>query len=282
MVNFGEALRKGMGFAAEPKRWLPLFVLDAIVLLVFIYGFLAGAPEFFDLMASSGSDPLFGAQVATLVGNFILVGIVWYVLRLWLLGALVHQSAKPREYEKSFKVSFNNIHKIIVATAVVAIITTIVGAIPVIGWLFSILLSIAFFFILQGIILDRLGVASTLKTSWKIFRKDPFDVFISWFLISVVSSLIMLIFALPLLFYVGEFFFSAAIAGTFETGGSAMVLAYFQENMAMITVLGLIALVGMEAGQAFAARAQTEFYLQLKKRFPSILKEFSRKLGRFF
>ena len=179
--------------------------------------------------------------------------------------------------------SLGRLHKVIAAVLIVAIISSLAGAIPYVGWIFSLVIGWVFFFIFQGIIIDNLGIISTLKNSWGIFRKSPFDVFIAWLLIAVISALILGLFALPLLFmFFGMIFSSIMASGSMGPGVAALLTVYLQNNLAMVVAFGLIALVGLELSQVFAIKAQTEFYLQLRKKFPSILKMFKDRIGRFF
>jgi hypothetical protein len=70
--------------------------------------------------------------------------------------------------------------------------------------------------------------------------------------------------------------------GTLDSGSLALLLVYIQSNISTFAALGIVALVGLELSQVFAIKTQTEVYLQMRKSFPSIIKEFSKKVGRFF
>jgi MFS family permease len=283
MVNFGDALKKGLVFCVEPKRWLPLLVLDMAVLCVVIITLLSGMNGIISRAVQSQGDPLALMGIAGLIIGFILLGVAWYLVRIWIIGSLIHQSFRPREIRKGYLLSLSRLHKIVGVTILVAIISGLVGAIPLVGWLLSIFLGWIFFFMLQGVILDDLGIVSTLKNSWRIFRKSMFDVFIAWLLITIISMAIFGLFSIPLMTIFFGMFFNSVITGAVnDPGFLALASLYLQTNLALIVAYGTIALVGLELSQVFAAKAQTEFYLQLRKKYPSIFKAFKDKIGRFF
>lgn len=283
MVNFGDALRKGLRFSAEPKRWLPLLALDAAVLAVALAVLMSGMGPIVGSLLEAQSDPLAMAPLTGYVVGFTLLGIAWYVLRIWIMGSLIHQSARPGEIRKGYTLSLSRLHRVIVAILLTAIISGLAGMVPYLGPLFSIVVSLLLFFIFQGIIIDNLGAVSTIKNSWGIFRKSPLDVSIAWLLIALVSSCIMLVFALPLLIVFFGFMFSSMMAsGVAGSGTAALLAVQLQSNLSVLAPLLLIAVVGLELSQAFAIKAQTELYLQFRKRFPDIWKVFRGKAGRFF
>jgi hypothetical protein len=283
MLDFGDAVGKGLRFCIEPKRWLPLLVLDGAVLGMVLLFLLTNADMIITGILGTQDNPLVWLSFGGYILGMILVFSLWYILRTWVMGSIIHQSFRPREFEKGFKVSLNRLHKVIVAVLLVALISGVLGSIPYAGFIVSIVIGLAFFFVFQGIILDDLGVVSTLKNSWKLFRESPFDVFIAWLIIAIMSLLIMGVFALPLIGSVFSLFLNVVSAtGTLDSGSLALLLVYIQSNISTFAALGIVALVGLELSQVFAIKTQTEVYLQMRKSFPSIIKEFSKKVGRFF
>jgi MFS family permease len=277
MVNFGDALRKGLKFCIEPRRWLPLLILDAAVLTIVISAMLTGMSAIMSGLLEAQGNPLAAASFAGYFIGLLVLGVAWIIVRLWIIGSLIHQSNKPREIEKGFRLSLSRLHRIIAVMILVAIISTIVGMVPFVGWLFALIVSWVFFFVFQGIILDNLGIISTMKNSLHMFQKKPFDVFIAWLLITLVSLAIVLAFALPFMgMFFGAVFTSAMTTGTVEPGALALLTLYLQTNLAPFIAFALLALVGLELSQAFSIKAQTEFYMQLRKKFPSLLKIFRR------
>lgn len=283
MVDFGDAVLKGLKFAVEPKRWLPLFALDATVLGVAIYAFLINMSGFMDLFAGVENNPMAWAQFGAIILWMIIGILIWYILRMYVMASLIHQSRRPKEVDKAYRISLSRLPRVLVSIIIVSLISGLVGAIPVVGWIFSIVMGIAFFFVLQGIMIDDLGVISTLKNSWRMFRKKPIDVFIAWLLIALISTLIFGLFALPLIAsFFGLFIGAISSTGMMDSGTMALFFVYLQENTAYIFLVGLVAVFGMDISQVFSIKAQTEVYLQMRSRFPSIIKSFARKAGKFF
>lgn len=267
MVNFGDALRKGLRFSAEPKRWLPLLALDLAALAVVLAALMSGMGPIVESLLEAQSDPLAMSPLSGYIIGFMLLGIAWYVLRIWIMGSLIHQSARPRETRKGYRLALGRLHRVIAAVMVMAIISGLAGMVPYLGPIFSIVISWVFFFILQGVIIDNLGVVSTLRNSWGIFRKSPFDVLIAWLLIAIVSACVMLVFALPLLFMFFGFIFSSIMtSGLAGPGLAALLAVHIQSNMAVTVLLAFIAVVGLELSQAFGIKAQTELYIQMRKK----------------
>ena len=283
MVNFGAALRNGLRFSIEPKRWLPLFVMDAVGLGIIIFTLLINTGGIMDILMEVDGNPLAAAQVASII-LWLLIGIfLWYLARMWILGSLIHQSFRPREFNKAYRLSMNRLHKLVISAIMVGAVSGLISNIPAVGGVLGIVAGLVFFFVFQGIILDNLGAVSAIKNSWKMFRKNPFDVFVSWFLIAIVSTLIIGLFSIPLIAsFFGLFLGTVTTGGAMDAGTMALLFVYLQENTAQIFVLGLIAIFGMEISQVFSIRAQTDIYIQMKKKFPSIIKAFAKRVGKFF
>ncbi len=283
MVNFGDALRKGLRFGIEPMRWLPLFVLDLAMALIFLGVLFYRADEFLLMSINNGAASSFPAlSVISLFIGLGLLGTAWFIIRLWIMGSLIHHSSRPRDFDRGYIVSIQSLHKLVGVVALVSLISMMASFIPVAGFILAIFVSLAFFFMLQGVVLDELGIVSTLKASWAFFRKSPFDVFVCWLLISIVSALLILPFMIPFMVVFSGAIFSSLAAGS---GGSPSLPAFMNSlemGLPLLIGFGMIMIVGFVVSQAFSIKAQTEFYMQFRKKHPSVLKALSRKRGRFF
>jgi hypothetical protein len=275
-------LRKALTFTTDPKRWLQLFLVDAAFLSLATLLIMGDINLMITILMNAESDvmpaiPMFPSIIALLATI-----LFWYIIRMWIMGSIIHQSFRPKDIEKGYRISFKRLHKIIIATIILALISSIAGMIPIAGPVISIVFGWMFFFAFQGIILDNLGVVSTLKNSFQIFRKSPFDVFVSWFLIVIISTLIWALFSLPLIAGFFGLFYNALFAtGTMQPDTLALLLMYAQQNIVSVFALVLVSILGGSISQVFSAKAQTEMYVQFKNRFPSILKSFARKVGKF-
>jgi membrane-anchored glycerophosphoryl diester phosphodiesterase (GDPDase) len=192
--------------------------------------------------------------------------IVWALAGLWITGALIHQSYKEKEFNKSWRVSGSRYFSLLGVAVVTGLIAIAVGIVPYVGWIFSIIVGLAFFFAMQGVIIKGDGFVKALKESWNIFKRQPFKVFLMWLVISGITLLIVLIFALPaiaLLFSI----FADIVGGGTVTAGTFMSIAFAIENELVILVLaGIIFILGLGIARVFSMKAQTEFYEQIKKK----------------
>lgn len=272
MVDYGKALSKGLRFGINPKRWLQFFILDLVFLSIGLAIFLPNLSEVLPVVMGYSQDLAGALSMAGFVVSIMVVFVVWMLVRLWLTGAVVHQSYKEKDkISKSFNVAGRKYLHILIAIIIVTIIAGGVSMIPYVGWLISFVVSWIFFFVLQGIIVSNMGFWRSIENSYKIFRNKPLQVFLAWLLIAIVTVVIYTIFSIPAMFL---FFGIFASLGPMFMGAQPMpseVIAslnqVLQTNMPTLIVVVIIALIGLAISQVFALKAQTEFYLQLKKRF---------------
>lgn len=289
MVNFGDGLKEGISFCLDPKRWLPLYTLDVAIVSVFAVSFLAHISTLLPLFTQSGFGTFQALSLAGFILGFIILGVIWFILRNWIIGSLIHQSYRNKEIERSYTISLSRLPKLIVTAIIIAIISAILGTLlatlPFVGIIINIIISLIFFYVMQGIIIDDIGAVNTLKASYRFFRKAPFDVFIIWLLIAIIAGLITLAFSIPLLsMFFGAIFGMAVTSASavVGSGGAIMFFLFLQERITTVFAFALIAVLGMDIAQTFSIRAQTDFYMQFKKSYPSILKSFAKDKGRFF
>lgn len=272
MVDYGKALSKGLRFGINPKRWLQFFILDLVFLSIGLAIFLPNLSEVLPVVMGYSQDLAGALSMAGFVVSIMVVFVVWMLVRLWLTGAVVHQSYKEKDkISKSFNVAGRKYLHILIAIIIVTIIAGGVSMIPYVGWLIGFVVSWIFFFVLQGIVVSNMGFWRSIENSYKIFRNKPLQVFLAWLLIAIVTVVIYTIFSIPAMFL---FFGIFASLGPMFMGTQPMlseVIAslnqVLQTNMPALIVVVIIALIGLAISQVFALKAQTEFYLQLKKRF---------------
>ncbi len=207
VLKYAEALGRALKFCIQPKRFLPVFVLDLVFLSVAMLFIMGNPSVFLMLFLYLAVNP---ASMASMIGYIVIMALVlcvWGLLRLWVMGALVYQSYKPKDFRKSFDVSFRRFIPLLLSVVIVAIISMVLGLgyisiylpwISPIGTVLTVLVSLAFFFIYQGVIVKGFGVFKTLKDSWSIFRanKREFKVsknplFAAWLILVVFSGLVI-------------------------------------------------------------------------------------------
>jgi len=268
-IDYPKIMSKAFHFSYQPKRWIPFFFLDAIFGFFALFIFLNSSDAIMDIVTNSMAQPSDVGSTMLILNGMLYAGIVfvlWALVRIWISGAIIHQSHKEKESNKSWNISKNKLLPMIIATFLTSVIGMIGGFIPTVGWVVSLVLGWMFMFIIQAIIIDNLDSVESIKKSYHIFTKSPFDIFIIWLLVLIVSLSITFVFALPL---IGSFIGSVvtmAVAESASTESLAFLTLALQENLLMSVGLGLVALVGISISSIFSLKAQTEFYLQATKK----------------
>lgn len=265
-INWSKPLSEGIKFGLHPKRWLQLFVVDIVFLSVvvsLIYFSLSDIAYIISSMRTeAGKFLLF--DLFNYIWLPIIVFLLWFIVRLWMKGSIIYQSWKTKSSEigKSWNYSCKKYPSLLVAVVITTLLSFLVSLIPYMGWLLTVVISWLFYFALQSIIIKNLDFYGGLEDSYKIFKKNPFEVIVIWLLIGIVNIVIVSIFALPF-----AFLMLANVYYLAKTTGIASILLMFKEQISLFLASGLIFLVGISISAAFTLKAQVEFYLQLKKRF---------------
>lgn len=264
-IDYAEPLKKAFRFCLEPKRWLPFFIVDLAFLSVAISIIMANSLFFLYIIAGMQDISLLEGA-GTFFLEIIVLFIAWVLVGIWISGAVIHQSYKEKEFGKSWTISRKKYLSLLGVTAVTAIVAFFTGMVPYVGWVISILIGIIFFFGLQSVIVKGNGFVKALKDSWKIFRNQPFKVFLMWIVIAALALLIIAVFAIPLLALLYNIIKDFTASGGNITTETIMNLVYTIENqLPLLVVSGIIFVLGLAISRAFSIKAQTEYYLQLKK-----------------
>ncbi|MEM5812571.1 MAG: hypothetical protein QW286_02520 [Candidatus Aenigmatarchaeota archaeon] len=269
-VDFLQAFKRAIAFCIEPKRWLPFFIIDLAFISAALFLIFQNMEYFIYIIMAAESPEMLVPLVNTLL-TIIGLFIGWVLVTLWVTGAVIHQSYKEKEFAKSWGVSAGRYLSLLGVLMITGIISFAVSMIPYVGWIIAILFSLVFLFTLQSVVISKSGIISAIRDSWKIFRKKPFHVFLMWLIISAFSLILLLVFALPLLALTIKTFWNVLgiYGGSFKTidAGSLVSLAIAVKNQLSLFILsGAILLVGLAIVRAFSLKAQTEFYLQIKKK----------------
>ncbi len=245
-MEWCKTLKKSFIFSIDTKRWLPVFAADIFfVLLVLLSIFWLGGISNYSIM-------LIFLEI------FIIV-ITYSLAKIWIKGAIVHQSYKEKDKVKeSFKLSYNKYFSLLGAAIIVMIISGIVSMVPVVGVIFSILVSLIFFFIYQGVIVKDFKFNETLEHSYNIFKKNWSSVIGIFLVLLLTTGLIMLVFLIPLI--------SVFIHYLVGLSSIENIINAITSNPIPLIVTGILGLIGFSIGQVFNSKAQTEFYLQLTKK----------------
>jgi hypothetical protein len=267
-LDYGRSISRALRFGFTPKRWLPLLLLNLTLFTLIITFIMISIPLFGSLFGGEAGGvqtlPMLG-----ILGPLILIAILWWLLAIWITGAIINQTYKEDGYMKSFQISLNRYLCLLAAMILVAVISGLVGFVPYVGWIFSIIVGLMFFFAMQGVMITKLGPVDALKNSYMIFRKHMLDVFLIWLIAVLITLAIVLVFAIPLLIlFLGLLIpmLSVSSAQAVQAGMFTVLMESLGANFSLLIITGIIAVIGMSIAQAFSFKLQTEFYLQFKKK----------------
>ena len=247
-MEWCKTLKKSFIFAVNARRWLPVFAADTIFASLLISSL---------VLASTIASANISNLITFLIGAFMVL-CAYSLAKIWINGAIVYQSYREGDkVKKSFKVSYSKYLSLLGATIIVGIINMIANMIPWIGFIFGIVVSLMFFFIYQGIIINGLKFDSTLEHSYNIFKKNWGSVLGIFIVLLVTTGLIALAFSIPLILL---FFYWWGSYGSIESVVSAIA-----SNLIPLAITGIFMAIGFSIAQVFNTKAQTEFYLQLTK-----------------
>jgi len=265
-IDWSKALSEGFRFGFHPKRWLQFFILDAVFLSAILSAVYFNISDIIYIISSlsTEADRFLIMNLVNYILLPVFVFIVWFLVRIWMQGAIIYQGwkAKNSEIGKSWRFACKKYPSLFLAMLIITLISTLVSMIPYIGFILAIVVPLIFYFALQAIIIRNIGFYEGLEDSYRIFRKHPFEVILIWLVIMVVNIVIFGIFALPFAYLLLMNIFYMA-----QNTGIASIILIFREQMLFFVTAGLILLVGISITTSFTLKAQVEFYLQLRKRF---------------
>lgn len=266
MASFGNIILDSLKFSIQPKRWLQFFVIDAIFLLAIIALFVGNMTPMMDLLLTATTSV---AAATSIVGYFLLllVGfIIWSFVKLYFVGAIVHQSSSPKEkIGKSLEVSKQRYLSLLAVSIVIGLITTAVSIVPLIGWILAIIVGLIFFFVVPSVIVKKLSFDNSMRDSYQIFKKKKVDVFFIWLATAIIGIVIVGIFAIPGLFVILGVV--APLVGQLSaTTMLSIVMINLLTNIWILVGAAFILLVGLSISNVFVLKATTDFYLEIKKK----------------
>ncbi|NIO22396.1 MAG: hypothetical protein GTN38_00020 [Candidatus Aenigmarchaeota archaeon] len=265
-IDWSKALSEGLRFGFHPKRWLQLLVVDAVFVSVIISSIYLNLSDIVYIISSmrTGADRFLVMSLLNYILIPVFVFIVWFLVRIWMQGSIIYQGWKTKDSEigKSWRFACRKYPSLFLAILIITLVSMLVSVIPYMGWVLAIVVSWIFYFALQAVIIRNVGFYEGLEDSYKIFRKNPFEVIIIWLIVLIVNIVIFGIFALPFAYLLLTNLFYLA-----QNTGIASIILMFREQVILFATSGLILLMGISIATTFTLKAQVEFYLQLRKRF---------------
>jgi hypothetical protein len=253
-VNFGTILRDALKFSVRPKRFLPFLISDAIA-VSFILIILGNNLAAISVALYTNEFP---EQLIYPMALGVLLAVLWSLVNIWITGSVIHQSWKNAEFRKSWGIALRRFPSMFMALLVVGIISFSFSMIPYIGSILSMIVSIAFLFTNQFVMVGGKGFWGAIVGSGKTFRRKPLAVFVSWLIPGVISIMLLLLFMLPLLSLVAAFTYADMQTEALELliDGGGMWL-YF---------CIVVALIGVSISRTFALNFLTGAYISLNKK----------------
>lgn len=273
-IDYFKIVKKGINFSIRPGRWFPFFLADLMFFSILIALFIFNIGIITSLLLDVKNVGIL-TNLWFIITLFIIL-IPFGLIKLWLSGAIIYQSYKERDNPwKSFKISYHIFPKMFFVAIFMIILNfalKIFSFIPyggIITFIMNVIIYLMFFFVYQGIVVDRLGTLDTLRNSYTIFRKRFISLFIAAILFFIISGAILFVFSIPIF---------GALLGVFvqsmsQISENASSLEFFTivtnnliNNIHMLSIGGILFLLGSSISQVFFLKAQTEFYLQVKRR----------------
>lgn len=267
MVEHGKIISSGLKFCIEPKRWLPFFAIDSIVLMLAGMYLISNVNVFSEFAAANtGGVPPNIALVTGTASVLIILGIVWFFARLYIKGALIYQSFKPKDFNKSFDVSKERFFTLLAIAIIMSVISGLAGMFPYVGWIVSVLVALMFFFAMPIAVIKKRKFDDSLSESVEIFRKRAADVFVSWLLMVIVSGVIVFIFAIPALITMFNSIMPVIIAAQGNNISGILLLNSLIANI-WILIPGIVLFVlGSSLSDVYNTHVQTNYYSEFKKK----------------
>jgi len=265
MVDYGKVLSKSLKFAFSPRRWLQFFILDLIFFSILFAAFFNSLTEIVAMIVSMSTAPATVLSFMGLLAGLFIVIAIYGLLKLWITGAIIRQSYKENEkMKKTFMFSKSRYLSLLASSIIVGIIVVIVSMIPFIGAFLAIIASWVFFFFIQSVVISKYNFHKSISNSYNIFVKKPLHVIIMWIIVTIISAIIAIVFALPIV--VEVFALVGGFSGLLSATGMSMALVYLMNNVHILFILALIYLIGNSIATTFQLKAGAEFYLELNKK----------------
>lgn len=183
--DFGKVFEKAFKFAFSANRMLPIFILG-MALVVMITGFIAFMfiPAVMSMILSYVVIGFFMLLVLALIYIFYITALVDNAKKYW--------KGKNVSLFKSTGVAKDRYANVIVAILITTIITMALMFIPIIGFVFAIIVSWFFIFIIPIIVVWGDDAVSSIRTGYNLFMENKLTVFLYWLILNVIVLIIVL------------------------------------------------------------------------------------------
>ena len=191
-----KSITEGFKFALSVKRVIPYIILDLIVFYILI-SFFSGLINMIRLESFNV------IRFFLSLGLFIPVFIIIALAQLWINGAMIDQARyfpRDRPLKKSFEHSTSRYLSLVCALFIYVVINGIISMPRYIGAILAFAFSLVMYYLYPAVIVGKKSCVDSFKNSYRIFRRYPLETFVTWLLQSIISLIVIGLFALPLIF----------------------------------------------------------------------------------
>ncbi len=245
-VNFDGAVSRGWKFAKNTQRLTTQFMIYAIAVMLVLL------PVIF-LHPNITVGALKSAALAQSYAWLFVALVPTMLLLIYSALMFTHNYANQKSLAKSAGYVKSRYLRFFLAMMIVGLVSSVADIVPFVGFIFSLVTGLIFFFVQQEIAVRNSGLSKSFSNSYAIFKRNWFKVFLTLIISGLLGLLIIIVFAIPLLIVA----LPALVSGQFMSA----VLA----NLPLFIATGLILLVGVALATLWTIGIKTDVYMQLKK-----------------
>ncbi|HLD48757.1 MAG TPA: hypothetical protein VJB11_00165 [archaeon] len=263
MAEIGKPISTAFRYAFSPQRIAPFFALN-LVIAASLLGILFYVIE----MLPSFSMSLFFSLIG-LIAAFVIVFIVVFLVKLFFLGVITDNSKlfyqkKVLPLRKSYPIAKSKYLSMLGAFLLMGIIVFVVGIIPLIGFIFVIVLSWMFLFVMQFVLINNEKAVDSLKKSYEFFMNNKLDVFVFWLIITLIDIALTIIVFIPVI--IALLSIAPVVMGAALSGNFVSLFSIIKSNIALFAIAGIISALLFSYKEVWKQSALTFYFLQFKKK----------------
>lgn len=265
-----KSITEGFKFALSVKRVILYIIVDLIVFYILI-SFFSGLLGM--IRSESFSVLRFLLSLGLFVPAFIIIGLV----QVWINGAMIDQAKyfpRERPLKKSFEYSISRYWSMLGALVIYAVINSLLSMPKYIGTILVLGFSLIMYYLYPVIIVGKKRCVDAFKKSYKIFMRYPLETFITWLLQGIISLIVIVVFALPLiLLFLGnivDIFVEAIPVVNGDVGSEAFIKSFMPGVLAAVrspffVPYLFVLVVGLSFTKVFNLGVQTRLYINARK-----------------
>ncbi len=245
-VDYERSLRKAWDFANDGRRFTIYSLYIVAMGLMFFAAFLS----------------ILNKGIMLSGVEFIAAFLVTLLLGVFIDATLIHNFTKPKSLKQSARVVASRYSTLLAVVIFILVLNWVAGIISIspMGVLLSliaqIIIALVFFYAYQEVVLSKRNFSKTVNSCWSLFTKHWIHLIITGVIITIVSGLIILVSAIPLILLFVMVAYNAA--------GFSMSMIY--SNAAMVFVSALSLIFGITLSKLLTIGIMTDTYTQIKKK----------------